>query len=185
MKYFSVSRSLLLGLSSALLVIAPLDNSQARKPTPISLPTPPPSFPAIGSWTDCNVVTDTKSFGPNTILTLSVTKTFTGTFIGSFTGTEYDFVHADGSAVFYGSGIFTGTVNGKSGTFAMNYIGRSTSENSFDAHWIIHDGTGDLIHLYGDGTLAGTAGTSTVACAIPFSGTYQGQLFFANTTGHP
>src|SRR5437868_13504928 len=85
--------------------------SQARKPRP----TPAP-ISASGAFSDCSVVTDTRPISTNSLLTVSVTENLTGTFNGSFIGTEYEFVHPEGSAVFYGSGVFTGTVGGKTGS---------------------------------------------------------------------
>src|SRR3954453_8489080 len=126
---------------------SPTPHSTAT-PTPTPRPTPPPAISAAGDWTRCGTVTDSHQFGSNSIQTLSVTKTFTGTLNGSFIGTEYDFVKSDGSGVFYGDGLFTGNVNGKNGTFWMNYVGRIGSDDSYDAHWVIHDGTGELTQLF-------------------------------------
>ena len=97
--------------------------------------------------------------------------------------TEYHFVQPDGSAFFYGIGVFTGSMNGKNGTFKMNYVGRITADDDLDARWVIHDGTGDLANLFGEGSLEGHAATPTSACAMPFTGTYRGQLIFSTPRG--
>ncbi|MEY2438962.1 MAG: hypothetical protein QOI34_347 [Verrucomicrobiota bacterium] len=175
MKSIKISRLALCASALVALIFSPA-TSHARKPSPTP---PPPTISASGNWSDCNVVTDTHPVGPNSFLTVSITETLTGTLSGSFIGTEYDFVHPDGSAVFYGSGVFTGSVAGKTGTFRMNYVGTTSANDTFTAHWVIHDGTGDLSNLFGDGTFEGAASSPTTVCAIPFAGTYKGQLWFA------
>lgn len=57
-----------------------------------------------------NVVVGTRAAGPNVlveaVLTLSLTGAFTGISTVNYSGIQ----HADGSAVFHGTGTFTGTV---------------------------------------------------------------------------
>ena len=190
MKHIALYRALLVALISCGLILSAA-HSDARKhprptptpqptPTPTPRPSPPPTISAAGNWTSCAEVTDNQQLGPSSLQTLSVTKTFTGTLNGSFTGKEYDYVKSDGSAVFYGDGTFTGTVNGKTGTFKMNYIGRIGSDDSYDAHWVIRDGTGDLAQLLGEGSFTGNGGMAGPGCDNPFDGTYEGRLVFAN-----
>ena len=187
MKELKNLRIAFLGLLIVGLISTPA-TSQARRPShppaPSPSPSPSPRIAAAGSWTDCTTITDTRPVGSSSFLTVSVTQTFTGTFNGVLNATEYEFVHTDGSAVFYGSGVFTGTVAGKTGTFKMNYIGTANSDDSFTAHWVIHDGTGQLTNLFGEGTFNGSAAAATGACASPFAGSYNGQVWFAGSFGH-
>ena len=63
-----------------------------------------------------------------TYITVDITETFSGTLDGCYAGTERDVVYKNGSATFHGSGIFTGVVNGQSGTMVMTYEGTANSQ---------------------------------------------------------
>jgi len=173
--------------------LAPMTSQAGRHPpfplpspshSPSPFPSPTPKITASGNWSDCNVVTDTRHVGSSSFLTISVTQAFTGTLVGSFSGAEHDFVHPDGSALFYGSGVFTGSVEGKTGTFKMSYVGTANSDDTFTAHWVVHDGTGQLTNIFGEGTFQGSASSPRAGCASPSAGTYQGQLLFASFNHH-
>jgi len=134
---------------------------------------------ASGSWTDCNVVTDVRQAGPNTVITVIITETFTGTLNGSYVGSERDVVYADGSATFHGSGVFTGTISGQSGTAIMTYAGTASSNGVGTANWVIDQGTGGLAAVHGHGTFQGHETGPTQDCDDTFAGTYSGQIQFA------
>ena len=144
---------------------------------------------ASGPWVDCNIVTDFKQVGPNLIITVDITETFSGTLDGCYTGTERDVVYKNGSATFHGSGTFTGVVNGQSGTMVMTYEGTVTSQGVASANWVLEQGTGGLTNLHGQGTFEGTlVALQTSRCTPPdptvcdggmFGGTYSGTLHFA------
>ena len=63
--------------------------------------------PANGNFSPCFNIINFRQAGPNTIITFSVTETFTGTFTGSAVLTERDVIHPDGSITFQGSGVYT------------------------------------------------------------------------------
>jgi hypothetical protein len=144
---------------------------------------------ASGSWLDCDIVTDFQQVGPNQIITVDVTSTFNGTLDGCYTGTERDVVYKDGAATFHGSGIFTGVVNGQSGTMVLTYEATANSQGVSSGNWVLEQGTGGLTHLHGQGTFGGTfvdPQTSRCAPAAPavcdggmLGGTYSGALQFA------
>jgi hypothetical protein len=104
--------------------------------------------PASGSTTDCEHVISQQSRGPNTIITLSITACFHGTFEGTWVGTERDVIHPNGTVTGQASGIFSGTVNGRSGTCAFSLEVNVDVAN----HWVVDQGTGDLAGLHGQGT---------------------------------
>ena len=108
-------------------------------------------IPASGSSTDCEHVISQQSSGPNTIITLSITACFHGTFEGTWVGTERDVFSADGTGTVQGSGIFSGTVNGRSGTMVFSYE-VSISRSGEVSHWLVDQGTGGLAGLHGQGT---------------------------------
>jgi hypothetical protein len=110
-----------------------------------------PPIPATFSTTDCEHIISVQSSGQNTIITLSITTCFHGTFEGTWVGTERDVIHPDGHLTGQGSGIFSGTVNGQSGTCVFSYqanIGKIGQANP----WVVEQGTGDLAGLHGQGT---------------------------------
>jgi|SRR5215471_14465319 len=114
-----------------------LPNAQASQPVP-----------ATFSSTDCEHIISVEPHGPNTIITLSITACFHGTFEGEYVGTERDVIHSNGAiAEGQGSGVFSGTVNGRSGTCVFSY-----HVNVPVAHWVVDRGTGDLAGLSGQGT---------------------------------
>src|SRR5690348_7378382 len=78
-----------------------LPNTQAR-PTPAS-----------GSSADCEHVVNQQVVGSNTVTILEITACFHGTFEGTWVGTERDVFRADGTGTVQGSGVFSGTVNGR------------------------------------------------------------------------
>jgi hypothetical protein len=108
-------------------------------------------IPASGSTTDCEHVISVRTAGQNTFITLEITACFHGTFEGTWVGTERDRFHADGTGTVQGSGVFSGTVNGRSGTMVFSYQ-VSISRNGEVARWVVDQGTGDLAGLHGQGT---------------------------------
>jgi len=60
--------------------------------------------------------------GSNLIVDVTATAAYTGTFVGTSTINGTLIIHADGSASFHQTEVFTGTVNGVPGkvTFALN-----------------------------------------------------------------
>ena len=112
--------------------------------------------PAHGYVTDCETLISEQHHGPNTIIVLSISATFTGTFDGTWVGTERDMIHGDGSGMVHGSGVFTGSVNVngsvRSGTMTFSYIVIFPPNGKEVTHWSADQGTGDLVGIHGQGT---------------------------------
>jgi hypothetical protein len=125
-----------LGIVGALLT---LPNAQAQP------------IPATGSTTDCEHVISQRTVGQNTFITLEITVCFHGTFEGTWVGTERDRFHADGTGTVHASGVFSGTVNGRSGTMVFS-LQVSVTRNGDVTNWVVDQGTGDLAGLHGQGT---------------------------------
>ena len=106
---------------------------------------------ASGSTTDCEHVISQRTVGQNTFTTLEITACFHGTFEGTWVGTERDRFHADGTGTVHATGVFSGTVNGQSGTIVFS-LQVSISPNGDVSHWVVDQGTGDLAGLHGQGT---------------------------------
>src|SRR6266704_4688909 len=148
-------------------------------------------IPASGSTTDCEHVISVRTVGPNTIITSSITTCFHGTFEGTWVGTERDVIHPNGTVTGQASGVFSGTVNGRSGTCVFSLVVNVGVAN----HWVVDQGTGDLAGLSGQGTTpfasengpgCPTSGFDCVDCPPPtgtcddsFTLNYDGQIQFA------
>ena len=153
-----------------------------------------PPVPATFNSTDCEHVISQQLAGPNTIIALSITTCFHGTFEGTWVGTERDVIHADGSGTGQGSGVFSGTVNGRSGTMVFSYQ-VNVSPNGLVTRWVVDQGTGDLAGLSGQGTTQFVSRTGpgcptsgfdcencpppTGTCDDSFTLNYNGQIQFA------
>jgi hypothetical protein len=132
---------------------------------------------ASGTWDDCNFAPVVRLPGPNTVVTIGITENFFGTLTGTYVGTERDVAFANGSATFHGSGTFTGTAAGKSGTATYRYEGIFRGGPRFRANWVLIGLTGELASVRGHGTFGGTFdGVSDTCDAGIFSGDYEGAL---------
>ena len=132
---------------------------------------------ASGTWDDCNFAPSLRAAGPNTVVTLGITENFSGDLLGTYIGTESDVVYADSSATFHGSGIFTGTVAGRSGTATYRYEGIAPAGQPLRATWVLVGESGSLAAVRGHGTFGGNFdGVSDTCDAGIFSGSYGGSL---------
>ena len=136
---------------------------------------------AHGYSNDCETLISLRQVGPNTIIVLSITATFTGTFDGTWVGTERDVTHADRSVTLQGSGVFTGSVSGRSGTMIFSYQVSVSPNGREVTHWVVDQGTGDLAGIHGQGTTPSDQETGpTGDCAWDtFVLEYTGQIRFA------
>jgi hypothetical protein len=152
-------------------------------------------IPATFNSTDCEHVISVQTVGQNTIITLEETGCFHGTFEGTWVGTERDVIHPNGTVSLQASGVFSGTVNGGSGTCVTSFSAALTG-NGDVTHWVVDQGTGDLAGLHGQGTTQGDAIEHGPGCPVsgfdctdcpPATGTcddsftlnYTGQIDFA------
>ena len=109
--------------------------------------------------------------GSNLIADVSATAAYTGTFSGTSTINGILIIHADGSANFHDVEVFTGTVNGVSGTVTFNLNGSNDSALAVHATATIVGATGGLAGLHGVLHEVGTV----VIPAGPV-GTYSGKI---------
>jgi hypothetical protein len=141
--------------------------------------TPPAA--AHGYSTDCETLISEQHVGQNTIIVLSITATFTGTFDGTWVGTERDVIYADGSGMVQGSGVFTGSVNGRSGAMIFSYRVTFPPNGREVTHWVVDQGTDDLAGIHGQGTTpsAEERGPTDDCPWDTFVVEYAGQIQFA------
>lgn len=129
-----------------------------------------PPEPASGTWT--YVLTHlevTKEAGDNIFRYGEEI----GTWHGTFEGTSEDYfelvVHPKGFVTCQGRIDFEGSVNGRSGTMVILFVGKKNLETGlWSGKWVILNGAGDLVNLRGHGTWDGPS----------FSLEYAGQIHF-------
>jgi hypothetical protein len=162
---------------SALAIIGALFTlSQARAGQPA---------PMHGYSTDCENLISLHTVGPNTIIVLDETATFTGTFTGTSVGTERDVIHADGSGTLQASHVFTGSVNlngsVRSGTMTISLVVTFAPNGTEVTRWVVDQGTGDLAGISGQGTTPSAEELGpTEDCAWDrFTVEWAGQIQFA------
>jgi hypothetical protein len=141
-----------------------------------------PPLPASGEFFPCFTRTSARQVGENWIITFNISGSSTGTFTSTstgVTGTELDVVHRDGSITLHGSLLFTGSVNGRSGTLLITYEGIGNALTGHETlRFTARQGTGDLAGVYAELTAEGDLGG---ACDGDFGGhgTYAGNVIFA------
>jgi hypothetical protein len=142
-----------------------------------------PPLPASGEFFPCfNYAGPPRQVGENLIITFNISnwRTGTGTLIGSAEGTELDVVHRDGSITLHGSFLFTGSVNGRSGTMLFSYEGLGNAVTGHETlRFVGRQGTGDLAGTHANLTAEGDIGASNPGCDLSGAGTYNGWILFA------
>jgi len=137
--------------------------------------------PASGEFFPCfNYAGPPRQVGDNLIITFNVSGPATGTFTGSSVGTELDIVHADGSISLHGTLLFTGSINGRSGTMLLSYegIGNAVTHHE-NLQVVARQGTGGLAGVSANLTAEGDIGAPNQGCDLSGVGTYTGQILFA------
>ena len=138
-------------------------------------------LPASGEFFPCfNYAGPPRQVGENLIITFNISGTSTGTFTGSsITGTELDVVHRDGSITLHGSILFTGSVNGRSGTMLFTYEGIGNAVTGHETlRFVGRQGTGGLAGVYANITAEGDVGAPEPGCDLSGVGTYTGHVLF-------
>jgi Protein of unknown function (DUF3224) len=137
--------------------------------------------PASGYFYPCfNYAGPPRQVGDNLIITFNVSGPVTGTFTGSSVGTELDVVHADGSISLHGTLLFTGSINGRSGTLLLSYEGIGNAVTGHETlRFVGREGTGDLAGIYANVTAEGDVGPPEPGCDLSGAGSYTGQVVFA------
>lgn len=76
--------------------------------------------------------------------------------------------------------VFSGTIDGQTGTATYSYEGVASIDAPFHASWVLIGRTGGIASAQGQGTFTGAFGEITDACdAGTYSGTYEGQIRLA------
>ena len=140
--------------------------------------------PASGQFFPCfNYAGPPRQVGENVIVRFNISGSSTGTFTSTSTGvvgTELDVVHPDGSITLHGTFLFTGSVNGRSGTMVISYEGIGNIVTGHETlRFVARQGTGDLAGVYANLTAEGDVGAPSPGCNVSGAGTYTGHVVFA------
>jgi Protein of unknown function (DUF3224) len=137
--------------------------------------------PASGGFFPCfNYAGPPRQVGENFIITFNVSGPATGTLTGSSVGTELDVVHRDGSITLHGTLLFTGSVDGRSGTLLITYEGIGNVVTGHETlRFVGREGTGDLVGVHVNVTAEGDVGAPNPGCDLSGVGTYTGWVLFA------
>ncbi len=125
-----------------------------------------------GSFTSTVGISRVENVGGNTILYGPEVQRLTGAFSGTRVATGVMIVHADGSFEARDEGVFTGTVDGRSGTVEIDGVSKGVG-TSGAGQLVFDHGTGGLTGLRGQGTFAPQFTSSTTA-----TGTYSADIHF-------
>ncbi len=127
-----------------------------------------PPHPASGTVVQTgSVAAPPEQAGGNLIVMSQSTFSFLGTFTGTSVAEERLVVHPNGLITFQSTEIFTGEVEGRTGTVAFRVVGTVVGD-SVQGQFTILRGTAELENLRGQGTFEVTG----------VSGTYSGQIHF-------
>lgn len=136
-----------------------------------------------GTWDDCNTNGTLTLVGPNLIVTVDIAENYHGMLEGTYVGTERDVVYANGSATFHGSGSFSGTVAGLTGTGRLSYDGAAGTSGVMPAtgphsgKWVLVGETGGLASVVANGTWGAQLLGGSVVCDWGiYGGAYSGQV---------
>jgi len=108
----------------------------------------------------------------NTIITQSLTINTIGDISGTLSGTDVAVITSTGSGFIAGSGTFTGTILGKTGTVGIGFAGTFspiTGQLNINAAFLPGTGTAQL---------TGTRGTGTIQGIFNVGGTYTFNVSF-------
>ena len=164
----SVSR--LGAIAAAVVALFCFGTAVAEASTPIS----GGRIPASGTDAITLSPVSARTADGNTLIDFTYVESWQGTFDGTRVGSGSLVVHPDGSVNAQASGIFTGTIAGRSGTAVM----RSSVTGTFalaTAIITVTDGTGGLAGVHAVGTDAGSATGPT-----SFAATYSGEVHFSS-----
>ncbi len=116
---------------------------------------------AKGQITTTGWVPETYDDAETKLVRIHVTETFTGDLSGTGTVEFLQALRPDGSASFVGLERFTGTLNGKQGTFVLQDQGMLQGDTVTGTWTVVKgSGTGELAGLHGEGGFTAKLGTS-------------------------
>jgi len=113
---------------------------------------------ATGTFTTTATTINVQVIKGNTIITQSITINILGDISGTLSGTDVAVITSTGSGFIAGSGTFTGTILGRSGTVGIGFAGTfspTTGQLNIQASFLPGTGTAQLTGIRGTGTIQG------------------------------
>jgi len=113
---------------------------------------------ATGTFTTTATTINVQVVKGNTIITQSLTINTVGDISGTLSGTDVAVITSTGSGFIAGSGTFTGTILGKTGTVGIGFAGTFspiTGQLNINAAFLPGTGTAQLTGIRGTGTIQG------------------------------
>ena len=109
-----------------------------------------PPAPASGDFAATSTtINGVRLAGPNAIIDLTYTVSYTGTLTGTSVVVGTLTAHGNDSGNFRGSETFTGTVNGVPGTLTFRLVARDNPDAVEHGRAVIQSGTGELAGIHG------------------------------------
>src|SRR6266487_6856250 len=127
---------------------------------------------ATGTFTTTATTISVTVVNGNTVIAQSLTINTSGDISGTLTGNDVAVITSTGSGFLVGSGTFTGTILGRSGTVGIGFAGTfspTTGQLNLQAAFLPGTGTGQL---------AGISGTGTIQGVFNIGGTYTFNVTF-------
>jgi hypothetical protein len=153
----------LVAIVAAALAVFCLEGLVAEAATPVS---------GSGTFVITLTPVGTRTADGNTFIDFTFDETIRGLYSGRRVGQGSLVVHPDGTVTARDSGVFTGTVAGRSGTAILSVEGVGTFA-ALTAQVQASDGTGGLTDIHSQAFVTGSAvGLTTLA------GTYTGRVQF-------
>jgi hypothetical protein len=128
-----------------------------------------------GTFTISFSPTPERTADGNTFIDYTFTENTLGIFDGTRVGSGELLIHADGSFNTANTGIFTGTIAGRSGTADMSFRGSGTFASAGGNYTVTH-GAGGLAGVHAEGADSGSATGPTT-----FAGTYSFKVVFSGS----
>ncbi len=114
------------------------------------------------------VINSARQANGNMIMDETLVFAFDGTMIGESLADVTCLAKPTGQVVCHGREVFTGSVEGKSGTFVFQVAVKIDETGQLMGQWIILKGTSDLANIKGEGTVAGTTASGTYTLDFHF-----------------
>ena len=110
------------------------------------------------------VINSIKLANGNTFIKQTLVFGYDGTMIGESVADVTCLAKPNGKTVCHATEVFTGVVDGRTGTFVHQVAVKIDEAGQLKGQWTIIEGTSELVNLKGQGTVEGTtlAGTYTL-----------------------
>jgi len=123
------------------------------------------SKPVQGAGTfylnDDPIINSVRQADGNMIINQTLSFDYDGTIVGSSIADVTCLAKPTSETVCHGRETFTGSLEGKSGTFVFQVTVKVDETGQIKGQWTILEGTSELAALHGSGTVAGTVDDGT------------------------